>query len=53
VLPAVAASGVVLLMIAAGATHLRRGELRVLPLNLLLAALALFVAIERFGPHSL
>jgi uncharacterized membrane protein YphA (DoxX/SURF4 family) len=53
VLTALAASGVVLLMLGAGATHLRRGELGMLPVNLTLAALALFVAIERFGPHSL
>ena len=53
VLTALAASGVVLLMVGAGATHLRRNELQVLPVNLLLAGLALFVAIERFGAHSL
>jgi uncharacterized membrane protein YphA (DoxX/SURF4 family) len=52
-LTAVAASGVVLLMLGAGATHLRRGEIQMLPVNLVLGALALFVAIERFGPHSL
>ncbi|SRR5204863_3713110 len=53
VLTALAASGVVMLMLGAGATHLRRGELQMLPVNLVLAGLALFVAIERFGPHSL
>jgi uncharacterized membrane protein YphA (DoxX/SURF4 family) len=53
VLTALAASGVVLLMLGAGATHLRRGEVQMLPVNLVLAGLALFVAIERFGPHSL
>jgi uncharacterized membrane protein YphA (DoxX/SURF4 family) len=52
-LTALAASGVVLLMLGAGATHQRRGETQMLPANVLLAALALFVAIERFGPHSL
>jgi uncharacterized membrane protein len=50
---ALAASGVILLMVGAGATHLRRGEASMLPVNALLGALALFVAIERFGPHSL
>ena len=40
-------------MLGAGATHQRRGEVQMLPVSLLLAALALFVAIERFGPHSL
>jgi uncharacterized membrane protein YphA (DoxX/SURF4 family) len=49
----IAAAGVVLLMLGAGATHLRRGELQMLPVNVVLAALALFIAIERFGPHSL
>jgi DoxX-like family len=47
VLTAIAASGVVLLMLGAGATHLRRGELHMLPVNLVLAG------IERFGPNSL
>jgi uncharacterized membrane protein YphA (DoxX/SURF4 family) len=53
VLTALAASGVVLLMLVAGATHLRRGEPQMLPVNAVLAAIALFIAIERFGPHSL
>ena len=53
ILTALAASGVALLMLGAGATHLRRGELHMLPINTALAALALFIAIERFGPHSL
>jgi hypothetical protein len=52
-LTALAATGVVLLMAGAGVTHARRGETQMLPVNLLLAALALFVAIERFGPHAL
>lgn len=53
VLTAVAATGVVLLMLGAAATHLRRGERQMLPINLTIAAVALFIAIERFGPHSL
>ena len=53
ILTALAASGVALLMLGAGATHLRRGELHMPPINTALAALALFIAIERFGPHSL
>jgi hypothetical protein len=52
-LTAVAAAGVVLLMVGAGATHLRRAEIQMVPVNLVLGALALFVAIERFGPNSL
>ena len=45
VVTAIAAAGVVLLMIRAGATHVRRGETQMLPVNLTIAALALFVAI--------
>ncbi|HWI23039.1 MAG TPA: DoxX family protein [Baekduia sp.] len=52
VLVAVAASGVVLLMVGAGVTHVRRGEAQKLPVNIVVAALALFIAIERFGPHA-
>jgi uncharacterized membrane protein YphA (DoxX/SURF4 family) len=52
VLTAVAAAGVVLLMIGAARTHLRRGEGQMVPVNLVLSALALFVAIERFGPNA-
>jgi uncharacterized membrane protein YphA (DoxX/SURF4 family) len=52
VLVAVSASGVVLLMIGAAATHLRRGEKQEMLTNLAIAALALFIAIERFGPHA-
>jgi hypothetical protein len=53
ILTALAATGVVLLMLGAAATHLRRGERQMLPINLVIAAVALFIAIERFGPHSL
>lgn len=49
VLTALAASGVVLLMLGAGATHLRRGESQTLPVNVALGGLALFIAIERLG----
>jgi uncharacterized membrane protein YphA (DoxX/SURF4 family) len=52
VLVAVAAVGVVLLMLGAAATHFKRGEKHMLPINLVLAAIALFIAIERFGPHA-
>ena len=52
VLCAVAAIGVVLLMLGAGATHGRRGELANLLPNMLIGAVALFIAIERFGPHA-
>ena len=52
-LTAVAAVGAVLLMVGAAATHVRRREFDRLPLNVALAALAVFVAAMRFGPHSL
>lgn len=53
ILTAFAASGVVLLMIGAARTHLSRDEAQMVPVNLVLGGLALFVAIERFGPYSL
>ncbi len=52
VLVAVAAVGVVLLMLGAAATHLRRGEGKLVPVNLVLLAIAAFIAIERFGPEA-
>ena len=53
ILTAFAAAGVVLLMLGAARTHLGRGEGQMLPVNIVLGAIALFIAIERFGPHSL
>jgi DoxX-like family len=52
VLTAVGAIGVAVLMLGAAATHLRRGEQQMLPLNAALLAIAVFIAIERFGPHA-
>ena len=52
VLVAVAASGVVLLMLGAAATHIRRKEPQMVVVNLVIAAIALFIAIKRFGPHA-
>lgn len=49
VLTGVAATGLVLLQLLAVPVHLRRGELGFLPLNLVLAAAAAFVAVARFG----
>jgi uncharacterized membrane protein YphA (DoxX/SURF4 family) len=48
ILTAVAASGVALLMLGAMRIHLRRREVEVLPVNLVLACLALLVAVMRF-----
>jgi uncharacterized membrane protein YphA (DoxX/SURF4 family) len=52
-LTAFAAAGVVLLMVGAARHHLRHSETQMLPVNFVLGAIALFVAIERFGPHAL
>ena len=52
VLVAVAAVGVALTMAAAAVMHLRRGEGKSVPVNIVLLAIAVFVAVERFGPHS-
>jgi hypothetical protein len=50
VLTPIAASGAVLLMLGAGATHLRRGEPNMLPVNTVLAALALFIRDRALRP---
>ena len=47
-----AALGLVLLMIGAAATHLRRNERPNAAVNLVLMVLALVVVWGRFGPHS-
>ena len=52
VLVAIAAVGVVLLMLGAAATHVRRDEGQMVPINLVIAALALFIAVERFGSQA-
>ena len=52
VLVGVAAVGVVLLMLGAAATHLRRKEGQMVPVNLVIAAIAVFIAVMRFGPES-
>lgn len=46
-----AAVGVILLMIGAAITHLRRGEPANAAGNLVLLLLAAFVAVGRFGPY--
>jgi hypothetical protein len=52
VLVPVTAVGVVLLMVGAVITHLRRREAQVVAVPLLLLALAVVVAWGRFGPES-
>jgi len=53
VLVPVAATGLVLLMIGAAITHLRRHETKVIAANLAYIVLAGFVVWGRFGPHTL
>jgi uncharacterized membrane protein YphA (DoxX/SURF4 family) len=53
ILTAVAAAGLVALMGGAIITHVRRAEAQLLPINFVLGALALFVAIARVGPAPL
>lgn len=52
VLTPVAALGLVILMLGAAATHLRRGETQFVLVNLVLLLLAAIVAWTRFGPYS-
>jgi uncharacterized membrane protein YphA (DoxX/SURF4 family) len=48
-----AAVGLALIMIGAIATHVRMGETDRLAVPVLLLVLTIFVAVERFGAHSL
>jgi len=52
VLVPLAAVGLVLLMVGAVITHLRRQEATAIAVNLALLALAALVALGRFGPYS-
>jgi uncharacterized membrane protein YphA (DoxX/SURF4 family) len=52
VLVPLAATGLVMLMVAAAITHTRRKEYPVIGMNLVLLALAAVVAWGRFGPYS-
>ena len=47
-----AAAGLAVTMVLAALVHVRRNELAFVPVNLVLAALAAFVAWQRFGPQS-
>jgi uncharacterized membrane protein YphA (DoxX/SURF4 family) len=53
ILTPIAACGLALTMVAAATTLIRRSEYSHVGLNVVMFALAVFVAIERFGPHSL
>ena len=52
VLVGVAAVGVVLLMLGAAATHLRRKEGLMVPVNLVIAAIAVIIAVMPFGTEA-
>ena len=52
ILAPVAATGLVLTMLGAAFTHVRRGERDQVITNVVLGALALVVAWGRFGPHA-
>lgn len=53
VLTPLAATGLAVTMVAAARTHLKLGERDRVAVPLLVLLIAVFVAIERFGPHSL
>lgn len=48
-----AAAGLAVIMAGAVVTHARRSEWSSVAMNAVLLALAVLVAVERFGPHSL
>jgi uncharacterized membrane protein YphA (DoxX/SURF4 family) len=47
-----AAAGLAMTMVLAAVVHVRRKEMQLVPVNLVLAALAAFVAWQRFGPQA-
>jgi uncharacterized membrane protein YphA (DoxX/SURF4 family) len=51
ILTPLAAAGLALTMVGAAITHLRRHEGSMVPINVVLGGLALFVAVMRFGPN--
>jgi len=52
ILTPLAAAGLALTMLGATVVHARRGEKSSIPVTLVLAALAAFVAVMRFGPNA-
>ena len=52
ILTPIAAAGLALTMLGATVVHARRGEKSNIPVTLVLAALAAFVAVMRFGPNA-
>ncbi|HKJ56319.1 MAG TPA: DoxX family protein [Nitriliruptoraceae bacterium] len=53
ILTPIAASGLVIVMIVAAALHVKRDEMPNIAVNVLLAAMAAFVAWGRFGEYAL
>jgi uncharacterized membrane protein YphA (DoxX/SURF4 family) len=52
ILTPLAAAGLALTMVGAAITHIRRGEGKSVPVNVILGGLAVFVAVMRFGPNA-
>jgi uncharacterized membrane protein YphA (DoxX/SURF4 family) len=52
VLTPLAAAGLAVTMAVAATVHLRRGERSMVPVNVVLGAPAVFVAVMRFGPNA-
>ncbi len=52
VLTPLAAVGLALTMVGAAVVHAKRGERQMIPVNVVLGGLAIFVAVMRFGPNS-
>lgn len=52
VLTPLAATGLAVMMVGATLTHLRQGEINRIAFPMILLVVALFVAVERFGPFG-
>jgi len=52
ILTPLAAAGLAVTMAVAAAVHLRRGERSMVPVNVVLGGLAVFVAVMRLGPNA-
>jgi len=52
VLTPLAAVGLALTMVGAAVVHAKRGEGQMIPVNVVLGGIAVFVAVMRFGPNG-
>ncbi len=52
IITSLAAAGLALTMVGAAVVHLRRGEGKMVPVNVVLGGLGAFVAVMRFGPYA-